>query len=84
MKSILSVAACQAMSLMIGCKPSVNSSVWRRQRQPDFDQERDSMKRRDFIKDSVVSAVAAGTHLTLSNRRLSAGKDPRSRSGRRN
>ncbi len=31
-KSILSVAASQAMSLMIGYKPNVNSSVRRRQR----------------------------------------------------
>ena len=32
MKSILSVAAAQAMSLMIGCKPNANLSVGRRQR----------------------------------------------------
>src|SRR5260221_14272874 len=36
MKSILSVAASQVMSLMIGCKPKPNSSVRRRQRQTDF------------------------------------------------
>jgi len=36
MKSILSVAASQVMSLMIGCKPNANSSVLRRQRQTDF------------------------------------------------
>src|SRR5258705_5537205 len=36
MKSILSVAASQAMSSMIGCKPNANSSAWRCQKQTDF------------------------------------------------
>src|SRR5258708_17552347 len=60
MKSIWNVAPCQARNLMIGCKPNANSSLGRRQSSGIFDQGRGPMKRRDFIKDSAVSALALG------------------------
>src|SRR5258708_21405957 len=58
MKSIWNVAHCQARNLMIGCKPNANSSLGRRESSGIFDPGRGSMKRRDFIKDIAVSALA--------------------------
>src|SRR5712672_3357468 len=77
MRSISSAAAFQAMSSVIGCKPNANSSERRGEKQPDCLSERGRMKRRDFIKDGAVSALAVSTaHRNFEPETLGSGRSP--------